>query len=55
MVAVRCDFGCAVRELDPEGKFVGMSKVWNWEGLNLDTCCTPNGFSKQCSCTRNDA
>jgi len=45
-----CDFGCAVRELDPGGKFEGMSKVWNWRGIDLERCCSEDGFSSLCAC-----
>lgn len=49
-----CDFGCAVKDLDPEGKFVGDTPgVWYWGGANLDECCTVDGYDKSrfgCDC-----
>lgn len=54
-----CDFGCAVRELDPSGKFAGTSDVWQWaavdrasgQGVEFGSCCGPSGFdSARCSC-----
>lgn len=48
-----CDFGCAVHELDPNGKFSSSSTIWNWEGANLHRCCTANGFKhgdNACTC-----
>lgn len=48
-----CDFGCAVHELDPTAKFSSSSTIWNWEGANLQSCCTPNGFKHEdsaCKC-----
>lgn len=49
-----CDFGCAVRALDPEGKFRDLANDrWNWEGGNLDGCCTENGYDRSrqgCTC-----
>ena len=35
-----CDFGCAALALDPDGKFSDGADVFNWEGSNLETCCT---------------
>lgn len=37
-----CRFGCAVRELDPTGKFRGDSVIWDWAGLDVSptgACC----------------
>jgi len=49
-----CDFGCVVRDLDPEDKFIGaVPEVWNWEGANLEECCTADGYNKSlhgCDC-----
>lgn len=52
-----CDFGCAVHQLDPEGKFRTESKLWQWnatkDGVPVEygSCCTPQGFDKaQCMC-----
>ena len=45
-----CDFGCAVRELDPTNKFEGESNVWDWSGIDLDGCCSDRGFSHTCTC-----
>lgn len=45
-----CDFGCAVRELDPEGKFAGLAPVWKWDGADLEACCSSQGFSRACAC-----
>eukprot|EP00873_Tetraselmis_striata_P012175 jgi/Tetstr1/432439/TSEL_021815.t1 len=39
-----CHFGCAVHELDPGNKFTDTSDAWNWQGVDLDACCTPDGF-----------
>lgn len=58
----RCDFGCAVEELDPQGKFAGISDVWHWQATSggkavpFASCCTPTGFNHaQCQCApRND-
>ncbi|KAK9838533.1 hypothetical protein WJX81_005953 [Elliptochloris bilobata] len=53
-----CHFGCAVQELDPEGRFSGLSGVWAWratrQGLDvpLELCCTPEGFSAECTCAQ---
>lgn len=51
-----CDFGCAVAQLDPAGKFRGESDVWRWNATRagvevpLATCCTAQGFNKECQC-----
>lgn len=49
-----CDFGCAVRALDPKGKFSdSAADRWNWKGAGLDYCCTEAGYdtSKEgCTC-----
>ena len=51
-----CDFGCAVAELDPNGKFRSESDVWRWAatngGMSVDfsTCCSADGFSDACRC-----
>ena len=52
-----CDFGCAVVELDPEGKFRSASDVWRWtasrDGQTVEdfaSCCTSDGFRPACSC-----
>lgn len=52
-----CDFGCAVQQLDPTGKFRTESPVWQWKatkgGVPTDfaSCCTPQGFDKtKCQC-----
>lgn len=56
-----CDFGCAVHELDPEGKFSSSSSVWRWNAKNkpfglpvpLQHCCTAQGFDKEkCVCAK---
>jgi hypothetical protein len=41
-----CDFGCAVRALDPTGKFrdLATGDRWQWAGVDLAACCGPNGF-----------
>ena len=49
-----CDFGCAIRQLDPHNKFDDQSMVWNYEGVDLDKCCNEHGFKhhkKGCECT----
>lgn len=43
-------FHTQVRELDPQNKFAGLSDVWSWEGVDLERCCGPDGFSAQCKC-----
>ena len=47
-----CDFGCAVHDLDPKGKFRALSSstVFAWPGPDFDKCCTPDGFLPSCSC-----
>ena len=66
-----CDFGCAVRALDPTDKFIGsapdrysLEKIslklndcllcrWNWNGANLERCCTDEGYDTSldgCGC-----
>eukprot|EP00198_Chlamydomonas_reinhardtii_P009630 XP_001698967.1 predicted protein [Chlamydomonas reinhardtii] len=56
-----CDFGCAVRELDPAGRFTDSTggsgtngTLWNWRGVDLGRCCVPGvGFNKSmpgCAC-----
>jgi hypothetical protein len=54
-----CDFGCAVHELDPTGKFSSESNVWRWNATTIGgervadfgSCCTPEGFNKaECVC-----
>jgi len=45
-----CDFGCVVRDLDPEGKFTGaVPELWDWEGADLERCCTSNGYDMSMS------
>jgi len=54
-----CDFGCAVHELDPTGKFSSESNVWRWNATGVNgeqvndfgSCCTQEGFNKaECVC-----
>jgi FAD/FMN-containing dehydrogenase len=54
-----CDFGCAVNQLDPTGKFSSESNVWRWNATDVNgkevadfgSCCTPQGFNKaMCTC-----
>ena len=55
-----CDFGCAVSELDPNGKFAGISTKWQWAAsskrsgdvvVEFAQCCGPDGFKKDmCTC-----
>lgn len=49
-----CDFGCAVRALDPLNKFKdSATDRWNWEGAGLDICCTSTGYDTSiegCTC-----
>jgi hypothetical protein len=47
-----CDFGCAVRELDPGSKFRSMSPIWDWSNNDMAACCIPGkGFNhQQCTC-----
>eukprot|EP01023_Acetabularia_acetabulum_P065410 TRINITY_DN8655_c0_g1_i3.p1 TRINITY_DN8655_c0_g1~~TRINITY_DN8655_c0_g1_i3.p1 ORF type:complete len:582 (+),score=94.72 TRINITY_DN8655_c0_g1_i3:131-1876(+) len=55
-----CDFGCAVEELDPTGKFQSQSNVWMWraqkngEDVPFFQCCDSSGFSSQCTCAIRD-
>ena len=45
-----CDFGCAAAQLDPAGKFAGLSGVWQWN-FDAASCCTPQGFNAaSCTC-----
>ncbi len=50
-----CDFGCAVQQLDPNGKFRDSAPDrWTWEGVDLAGCCTAEGFNATrpgCTCT----
>ena len=56
-----CDFGCAVSQLDPSGKFSSQSKVWSWQAVganganitNFASCCTsgPHGTFDYSRCT----
>lgn len=49
-----CDFGCAVLDLDPAGKFVSdFLGVWYWGGAHLHKCCNADGYDKSrdgCDC-----
>ena len=46
-----CDFGCAVRMVDPESKLRSMSPIWDWRKNDMEACCTPEGFDHaRCSC-----
>ncbi|KAI8472715.1 MAG: hypothetical protein J3K34DRAFT_519583 [Monoraphidium minutum] len=49
-----CSFGCAVRALDPGGKFRDSAPDrWTWAGVDLDRCCGPDGFDgarEGCAC-----
>lgn len=52
-----CDFGCAVGQLDPTGKFSGEVNYWRWnatsngESISFDACCSDVGFNKDvCQC-----
>ncbi|KAI8108600.1 hypothetical protein M9434_006624 [Picochlorum sp. BPE23] len=54
-----CDFGCAVQELDPTGKFRSESDVWRWNAtrggdvVTFSSCCSPEGFLKsECTCEK---
>lgn len=58
-----CDFGCAVQQLDPKGKFASEAgrDIWQWHADHLVTgtpvsdfagCCNRSGFDYgQCKCT----
>lgn len=40
-----CSFGCALRALDPNGKFQDSAPDrWTWAGVDLGKCCGPEGF-----------
>lgn len=53
-----CDFGCAVAQLDPFGKFSKTSDVWEWRAVSnygqetdFVSCCSKQGFDKsRCRC-----
>ena len=51
-----CQFGCAVRELDPAGKFKSVWDGWQWgatrggAAVPFASCCTAAGFSAGCQC-----
>ncbi|EFN59179.1 hypothetical protein CHLNCDRAFT_138071 [Chlorella variabilis] len=51
-----CSFGCAVQELDPQGKFASEWDGWKWSAtlngnpIPLASCCTSKGFSPSCQC-----
>ncbi|PNH11479.1 D-arabinono-1,4-lactone oxidase [Tetrabaena socialis] len=49
-----CDFGCAVRQLDPKDKLRDSAPDrWTWEGVPLEQCCGPDGFRRgdpACTC-----
>jgi hypothetical protein len=51
-----CDFGCAVDQLDPTGKFASLSPVWKWaarkdgQEVPFGACCGPEGFIGECQC-----
>lgn len=49
-----CDFGCAKKALDPDGKFTDSAPDrWTWEGVDLALCCGDQGFLKDkegCKC-----
>ncbi|CAL5225804.1 g8581 [Coccomyxa viridis] len=56
-----CDFGCAVQDLDPTGKFSSVANVWSFNAANVSTgagvpfssCCNAQGFDKaRCTCAR---
>ena len=55
-----CDFGCAVVELDPSGKFRSESDVWQWAAsrsgaaVEFSSCCSSAGFSPECACVHNN-
>ncbi|KAL6752479.1 hypothetical protein V8C86DRAFT_2752850 [Haematococcus lacustris] len=50
-----CHFGCALRQLDPGAKFTDSAPDrWNWQGVDLDGCCGPDGFlvnKPNCTCS----
>eukprot|EP00884_Botryococcus_braunii_P005954 jgi/Botrbrau1/1535/Bobra.0107s0023.1 len=61
-----CKFGCAVQELDPEGKFSGISNVWHFEATlkgsgesansSFASCCSASGFNQdKCQCAQRPA
>ena len=45
---------CAVRMLDPHGKFRDSAPDrWTWAGVDLERCCGPEGFDAArdgCTC-----
>ena len=47
-----CDYGCAVHELDPTGKFKSLSPIWDWSANDMQACCIPGqGFNHaKCTC-----
>ncbi|CAK0779632.1 hypothetical protein CVIRNUC_004824 [Coccomyxa viridis] len=59
--ATWCDFGCAVEELDPTGKFSSLADVWSFNAADKSSgtavpfsrCCTPQGFDQtKCTCAK---
>lgn len=56
-----CHYGCAVQELDPNGKFDPVSTLWQWHAerngtsVEFGSCCGPDGFSAQCTCAARPA
>ncbi|KAK9807747.1 hypothetical protein WJX72_007930 [[Myrmecia] bisecta] len=55
-----CHFGCAANTLDPARKFEPVSNVWSWSAtkrgkpVSFASCCTPEGFSAECTCAPRD-
>lgn len=46
-----CGPGCAVREVDPTGKFRSMSPVWTWAKNDMEKCCSVTGYDHAaCAC-----
>ena len=56
-----CNFGCAVAELDPDGKFQSMANIWRWnmtrngQIVSPGSCCTSAGFAAECQCSTSSA
>jgi hypothetical protein len=37
--------------LDPNGKFRGLSPIWDWSANDMNACCGPDGFKHDvCQC-----
>lgn len=50
-----CSFGCAAHQMDPLHKFRDSGDDrWNFDGIDFDACCGPDGFLRDkpgCECS----